>query len=161
MINQDVAKKRRTSTGTFIFGPFGQRHRTRLAFTLLELMVVIMIVSILAAVAVPILQGRVDSAKWSEANAAAGTIRTAVSAYVAHKDIDYAQSVLMGKRLDDSATRAELGFIESDLTGTYFVPGDYTIAAIDAYGHATVEAKGSRDNAPQGTKTLFADGSWQ
>lgn len=161
MLNQNVAKKRRTSTGTFIFGPFRQKHRAKLAFTLLELMVVIMIVSILAAVTVPILRGRVDSAKWSEANAAAGTIRTAVSAYVARKDIDYAHSVLLGKRLDNRIIQAELGFIDSDLTGTYFVPADYTITAIDAYGHATVEVKASRDNAPQGTRTLFADGSWQ
>ena len=52
-------------------------------FTLVELMVVVLIVGILAAVAVPMMQGKIDSAKWSEANAGAGTIRTAVRAYVA------------------------------------------------------------------------------
>ena len=50
-------------------------------FTLIELMVVILIVGILAAVAIPLMRGKIDSAKWSEANAAAGTVRTAVRTY--------------------------------------------------------------------------------
>ena len=56
---------------------------SRKGFTLVELMVVILIVSILAGVAIPLMQGRINSAKWSEANAAAGTIRTAIRAYFA------------------------------------------------------------------------------
>ncbi|MHC4856573.1 MAG: type IV pilin protein [Planctomycetota bacterium] len=48
-------------------------------FTLIELMVVILIVGILAAASVPMMRGRIDSAKWSEANATAGTIKSARS----------------------------------------------------------------------------------
>ena len=130
-------------------------------FTLLELMVVIIIVSILAAVTIPILRGRIDSAKWSEANATAGTIRTVVSTFVARNSIADAQSTLVGKKLDDTVTQGVLGFVESDLVGTYFVPSDYTITAINSVGHAAVQVTGSQDNAPTGTKTLAADGSWQ
>ena len=63
----------------------------RKGFTLIELMVVILIVGILAAVAVPIMRGRIDSAKWSEANASAGAIKSAVRAYIAEKgpNFDY------------------------------------------------------------------------
>lgn len=138
-----------------------RNQRNKRGFTLLELMVVIMIVSILAGVTIPILSGRIDSAKWSEANAAAGTIRTAVSTYVARHDISKALSAFVGKKLDDTVAQGALGFIESDLVGTYFVPSDYTITAIDAVGHAVIEVTGSQDNAPIGTKTLYADGNWQ
>ena len=44
-------------------------------FTLVELMVVILIVALLTAMLVPLLQGRIDRAKWSEAQTAAGMIR--------------------------------------------------------------------------------------
>ncbi|MHC4543546.1 MAG: type IV pilin protein [Planctomycetota bacterium] len=57
----------------------------RKGFTLIELMVVIFIVGILAAVAIPIMRGRIDSAKWSEGRAAAGSIRTAARAFCAEK----------------------------------------------------------------------------
>jgi len=50
-------------------------------FTLVELMVVILIVGILAGAAVPIMRGRIDTAKWSEANAGAGLVRTTVHVY--------------------------------------------------------------------------------
>jgi prepilin-type N-terminal cleavage/methylation domain-containing protein len=57
----------------------------RKGFTLIELMVVIFIVGILAAVAIPIMRGRIDAAKWSEGKAGAGSIRTAARAFCAEK----------------------------------------------------------------------------
>jgi len=54
------------------------KNKDRSGFTLVELMVVIMIAGILAAVAVPLLRGRIDSAKWSEGMAMMGTVATAL-----------------------------------------------------------------------------------
>ena len=51
------------------------------AFTLIELMVVILIVAVLAAAAVPLMRGRIDRSKWTEANAVAGSIRTSMKTY--------------------------------------------------------------------------------
>jgi prepilin-type N-terminal cleavage/methylation domain-containing protein len=84
----------------------------RKGFTLVELMVVILIVAILAAIAIPIMRGRIDAAKWAEGKAIMGTIATALRAYVAEK----------GKTFDnfDAVTANTLGFLDSDLTGTYF-----------------------------------------
>ena len=128
-------------------------------FTLVELMVVILIVGILAAVAIPLMQGRIDKAKWSEANATAGTIRTAVRAYAAETSVATAQA-LVGTNM--AGGNAALGFGANDLEGTYFASGDYTISAINADGVAEITvANGSKADAPtNGPYLLRVDGSW-
>ena len=83
-------------------------------FTLIELMVVIIIVGILAAVAIPIMQGRIDSAKWSEGRAITGIISRALRAHVAEK----------GNNFTPVPTLTELGFDPGDLNGTYFSGGE-------------------------------------
>ncbi|UCF15234.1 MAG: prepilin-type N-terminal cleavage/methylation domain-containing protein, partial [Phycisphaerales bacterium] len=95
-------------------------------FTLVELMAVIVVVAILAAVAIPLLQGRIDKSKWSEACATAGTVRRATRAYAAETSVGTAQG-LTGNDLNDAATRSALGFSAADLEGTYFTAADYTI----------------------------------
>ncbi len=129
---------------------------TRKGFTLIELMVVILIVGILAAASIPLMRGRVDSAKWSEANATAGTIRSAVRVYFAETG-DRAGVV---GALDDATIQDLLGFNDADLTGTYFLPGDFEITAVDDTGKATITVTGSQANAPTGSMTLNPDGTW-
>lgn len=79
------------------------------AFTLMELMVVIIIVAILAAVMISIMRGRVDSAKWSEGRAMAGTIKTAIKAYYAAMGVGAPEP-----------SYTELGFGPGDMEGKYF-----------------------------------------
>ena len=135
---------------------------SRKGFTLIELMVVILIVGILAAVAVPIMRGRIDSAKWSEANASAGAIRTSVRAYIAEMGPDYsAYAADIEGALSVSGIQGNLGFSSSDLEGAYFAQGDYVISAVVADPPACViTVTPTKGNAPAGTGTLAADGSW-
>jgi len=93
-------------------------------------MVVIFIVGILAAVAIPIMRGRIDAAKWSEAKAAMGSIRTAARAYIAEKGNSWTYA---------GTTLVQLGFATgatNDLDGKYFTLACYTIAFTDVGGGA-------------------------
>jgi prepilin-type N-terminal cleavage/methylation domain-containing protein len=82
--------------------------------TLIELLVVIIIIGILSAVLIPIMQGRIDSAKWSEGKAIMGTIAWALRAHVGEK----------GNAFTPVPTLAQLGFEPGDLDGTYFTGGE-------------------------------------
>lgn len=99
--------------------------KSRKGFTLIELMVVVLIVGILAAVAIPILRGRIDSAKWSEGKAMLGSIATAIRAYHAEKGPSgTAPTAIVGT----GATA--LGFTSADLDGTYFTNGCFALTAV-------------------------------
>lgn len=86
----------------------------RKGLTLIELLVVIIIVGILAAVSLPIMQGRVDAAKWSEGKAIMGIIARALRTHVAEK----------GSNFTPVPALTELGFESGDLNGNYFTGGE-------------------------------------
>lgn len=131
------------------------------AFTLTELMIVILIVAILASVLAAFMQRRIEEAKWAEACTAAGTIRVAVRAYAGGVGITAAQS-LVNKNLGDENTRDLLGFHAQDCEGTYFESDDYTITSVGSDGTAVITVEGgSKDNSPSGTYVLKADGTWE
>ena len=131
----------------------------KVGFTMIELVVTILIVGILAAVLVPSMQGRIDKAKWSEANATAGAIRRAVRAHASESDIATAQT-LAGVNLIDPPRLQVLGFKAADLEGRYFTAGDYTLTSIDDSAVAVVTVSASKPNAPSGSYRLLTDGEW-
>ena len=118
--------------------------KSRKGFTMIELMVVIIIVGILAAVAVPLMRGHVDQAKWSEAAAAAGAIRSANRVYFSKN----------GSGITGAMTEAKgisLGFKAGDLTGSWFVVTDYTIGTVDSLGFADITVTSSNFSGYTGT----------
>jgi hypothetical protein len=68
---------------------------------------------------------------------------------------------LVGNDLSDAATETALGFIATDLEGTYFTSADYTITAVNGAGIATITATGgSKADSPTGTYVLQENGKW-
>jgi len=96
-------------------------NRTRrTGFTLIELMIVVLIVAVLAAVLIPFMRARVEAAKWSEGRAGAGTIASALRAYAAEQGTDGIYATLTVDTL----------FKTSDLLGKYFDIGDYVLTNV-------------------------------
>jgi prepilin-type N-terminal cleavage/methylation domain-containing protein len=128
--------------------------------TLIELMIVIFIVGIIAAIAIPIMRGKIDSAKWSEANRTAGTIKRAVRTYMVEHGDRKNYQVLNGA-LNEKSVYKKLGFRSKDLNGSYFYQGDYQIKNVTADPpRCVVEVQSSHAEGPSGIGTLDANGSW-
>jgi len=105
---------------------YGSCVHARSAFTLIELMVVVLIVGILAAVAIPQLRGRIDSARWSEGKVMLGTIATAMRAYAGEKGWNGLNPTTPPEIFSPTG----LGFEPGDLTGRFFTDDDFQIDAV-------------------------------
>jgi len=143
--------------------PTGKTHK---GFTLVELMVVLLIVAILAAVAIPLYSGRIDSSKWTEADAAAGTIRTAVRSYWSQMGgASYTGNYGTDLSGGVATFGPKLGINPADLSGTYFGSGCYNIDSVNAAtGNCIITIDATADPGPGGapsspsTKTMDEDG---
>lgn len=139
--------------------------RSRKGFTLIELMVVIVIVAILAAVVVPMLVSRVERAKTSEGKAIAAQIATALRATVAEQGVVTGTTANLGDPTYDSdgaMTVMGLGFGTAELDGKYYQQSGSSCTGVALNGDGTLNYTilvNSRDTtkAPDVTMTCTSN----
>jgi prepilin-type N-terminal cleavage/methylation domain-containing protein len=93
-------------------------------FTLIELLLVLFIIGVLSAIAIPYMRGRSDDAKWSEGKAIAGNIKTAAQAYRGEKSAGFDFSATT---LEDLGFTINSGAGAGDLDGKYFTADCFSI----------------------------------
>lgn len=114
--------------------------RRKSGFTLVEVMVVAVIVAILAAVAIPLMSANKTRAIATEAEAALGTIRSALRAMYAETG-NYTLD-LDGQPIDTTSITSIPGIGPGDLNGRWFSEECYSLTVLgpDSY---TITARGS------------------
>ncbi len=124
-------------------------RRNQRGFTLVELMIVVIIVGILAAVAIPMYQGATERAKASEAVAALGTIRGAMRVYFAEHGTYINANFTDGAQVTAGSV---LDVTDTDLLGRYFSTECYTFDG-DATANAfSIECDGASSTAAQASE---------
>ena len=91
------------------------------AFTLIELMIVVVIVAILATAAIPLYTGLTRDAEWAEAIAGAGQIHSACRTRIGRAG-----------DLTGVSDYTDVGVETTDLDGKYFENDDYDLTVDDA-----------------------------
>lgn len=88
------------------------------SYTLVELMIVILIVTILVAISIPLLRGHIDAAKWSEGKTIANLIATSIRTW----------SISTGRTgffNENTLDVLNLGLRKDDLDGAYFAESNF------------------------------------
>jgi len=94
--------------------------KIRKGFTMIELMIVILVIAILAAIAIPMMTKRMEYAKWSEAEGTMAQLGNDIRTYM--------------EKWGTVPTMANLGYPAGvGLGGQYFDGIAYTIGAATAY----------------------------
>lgn len=112
--------------------------RKQKGFTLVELMIVIVIIGVLAAVAVPIYTNNVTKAKMSEADAALGSVRTQLRVYYGENGsypVQASAAAVVGASWNDIST--------GELNGKYFADASYTYLSADGVSYTLSCAPGT------------------
>jgi prepilin-type N-terminal cleavage/methylation domain-containing protein len=112
--------------------------RNQNGFSLVELMIVIVIIGVLAAIAVPIYSSNVKKAKMSEADAALGTIRTQLRIYYGENG-----SYPIAATAENVVGASWNDIKPGELTGKYFTDASFTYVSADGINYTITCAKGN------------------
>ena len=118
-------------------------------FTLVELIIVVIIVGILAAVAIPMYRGATDRAKASECESALGAIRSAMRVYYAEHGTYASASFTDGAQVTNGSV---LDLTDDDLLGRYFSVDCYTFNGAPDSANYSIECDGSASTATKASE---------
>ncbi len=90
--------------------------------SIIDLVVILFVIGVLSAVAIPYMKGRADASKWSEGKAVAGSVCTAARTFCAEKGPTFNYASINGP----GAIKA-IGFDDGDLDGKYFTDDCFSI----------------------------------
>lgn len=133
-------------------------RKNKAGFTLVELMVVAIIVAILAAVAIPLMSGNKKRAAATEAEAALGTIRSALRAVLAETGA-YNVTPSGGSIANGAAANTVPGISQGDLNGKYWQEGNYVVTTVSSSNYL-LTASGGTGIVNGVTITLNQDGTF-
>jgi len=85
----------------------------RKAFTVVEIFVVVLIVGVLLAIAVPIMRGRIDAARWVEGRTMAENLARSLREYAQEQGTQ-------GSYGEGQPSLTQMGLSTGDLTGHHF-----------------------------------------
>lgn len=125
-----------------------RKRNNKSGFTLVELMVVAVIVSILAAVSIPLMTANKKRAMATEAEASLGAVRSSLRAMFAQTDaynIDLNGNPMGAGPIAGAVPGVAVG----DLDGRFFDDASYAVTAVGATTF-TLTASGDNSTAPQG-----------
>lgn len=114
-------------------------------FTLIELMIVVIVIGILAAVAIPMYQVVPDRSRATEAVAGLDSIRSAMRVYYAEHGTYEHPSFVDGAQVTVGEI---LGIKDVDLGGRYFSSECYTFDGDPTANTFVIECDGSSSTAP-------------
>ena len=124
------------------------------SFTLIELMIVVIIVGVLAAVAAPMMRKSIIRSKWTEAVAMVGTIRSAERVY--YTEYGTYKSFNLGEA---PTAFPSLGLKAVDFDGVYFSNNCFNCAGdlnqISCAANASTAPKANEVSAGSGSLVLY------
>ncbi len=128
-----------------------RKSNRKSGFSLMEVMVVAIIVTILAVITVPILNANRRRAWATEAQAGCGTIRTALRIMLlAHNSYPVLDNTPVYPHIE--------GLSENELDGTFFLTSDYRIFSTPS--NFVITCTGTAPQVAGQTVTLTSDGEW-